>query len=48
MGGKIDGHDRGPQGHFYAVPVRVEAEASNSVITNTILICSRLLKLSLI
>ncbi|WMV50804.1 hypothetical protein MTR67_044189 [Solanum verrucosum] len=38
-GGRFDGQRKGRHSHFYADPARAEAEASDSVITGTILLC---------
>ncbi|WMV07996.1 hypothetical protein MTR67_001381, partial [Solanum verrucosum] len=39
LGGRTDGQHIGGSGHFNAAPARENAEASNDVITSTILLC---------
>ncbi|XP_049406129.1 uncharacterized protein LOC125869726 [Solanum stenotomum] len=39
LGGRSDASGKGAQGHFYAGPARATAEASNDVITGTLLLC---------
>ncbi|XP_049378066.1 LOW QUALITY PROTEIN: uncharacterized protein LOC125842802 [Solanum stenotomum] len=39
LGGRSDASGRGAQGHFYAAPARATAEASDDVITGTLLLC---------
>ncbi|XP_049390047.1 uncharacterized protein LOC125854509 [Solanum stenotomum] len=39
LGGRSNASGRGAQGHFYAVPARATTEASDDVITGTLLLC---------
>lgn len=39
LGGRSDASGRGAQGHFYAAPARATTEASDDVITSTLLLC---------